>query len=490
MCLQHCELILSSNAGKNPKSLEWLDSDDVAIKEASEAVTRRDQTCAYLSQYPHSLAMSELIYGLQRHDMALKKQEVDEARVRSSARRNFPLNRWRRNLNFTDVDEETLVSIKMTQKYHPPAAAIALFGSQRHIMTDADDISTTYDIVLGRNKNMQTEPHVSTRWNEMCTTQYLLWNTLFNKLPFAHTRVPQPRDSETLPEGYLWIPVAAVHSANDIGLSEDLHMPLIESLQGLGEARWRDDQELRVLILHNGIDAFTTNNATWQSLTDDFPENVKFCVTTLVPPIFASYYPSIFTLRGPGTWTHHKAEDLRNAWQPDPSAAAQVPPLFSDPKSTRWCHFLQEGYKFRKSIQNRWSRREQTTTLLQLRLTVRRNRFLCGLDLSSLVSEEDDDEMDLDGLRHEKHCETCSTTTIPATEYWERGATSPGAVRCSTCEIPEDVGISHVTSKYAVPSSDEEDFEITPASKKYAKRDVRAIRGWNKYAMPSSDEES
>ena len=140
--------------------------------------------------------------------------------------------------------------------------------------------------------------------------------------------------------------MGARHSATEFGLSERYHEMLVEMIRQLADAKAEEEgRQLSVLILHAGVDGFTTNSGTWPQLLDMF-ENVRFSITSLCLPIFATYYPSVFTKRSPGAWAHHTVSDLAEALEP--SALLSFPLVLLEPKSVRWLHLLKECHRNRR----------------------------------------------------------------------------------------------------------------------------------------------
>jgi hypothetical protein len=131
-----------------------------------------------------------------------------------------------------------------------------------------------------------------------------------------------------------------------IGLSADQQADARAILHAVHQELQRP---IKVLVLHPGIDGFSTNGATLSYLKEGFGPEISFSITAMCPGSFQEKYHLVFITRDHFAWTHQETTTLHRIFQPDPNDEEM---LARYPSPTRWAHWLHlmDTWKQQRSI--------------------------------------------------------------------------------------------------------------------------------------------
>ncbi|KAH6620489.1 hypothetical protein C7974DRAFT_235153 [Boeremia exigua] len=136
-------------------------------------------------------------------------------------------------------------------------------------------------------------------------------------------------------------------------------------------------------------------------------------MTSICQAGMANFYPSVFSSRSGFAWAHLDIYSLQCIQVKRSSDSAKT--LVENPKESRWLYWMDTLYSHKEDLRTKdFVRKEQS--LLLCRIIVKRNQMLSSLPAL------------------EKSCETCGGTSP---EFWIRGSSTLGAVRCPTCPPPQ-----------------------------------------------------
>jgi hypothetical protein len=251
--------------------------------------------------------------------------------------------------------------------------------------------------------------------SELTTKLYNMWESIFNRFPMPYKRVKTPGDIENS-DGPFWAVGASIQSSNLIGLSSNQQTKARALIHAV---RKKMQRTIKVLILHSGVDGFSTNKDTWKYLENEFGTGVSFALTAVCSRDLQEAYPSVFTTRENFAWTYQDLKMLNKVFQPGLNDNDM---LATYPSPTRWSHWLHNYFQYKtyisvraRTLLNPFIAKSQFLGRLE---SIKRNRILNDYEPDSTTT---------------KKCANCGSEETDS--RWVRDPSSPSAVRCGNCEF-------------------------------------------------------